>query len=105
MYGHRNGSETTHPGGIIVVVGVGRGSGPDPATILLKEITVRGSYTYTDEFDRAIDLLAAGQLTVADLTSVVARLPDTLTKFDALRAGRIMKALTHLANFNGRRQR
>jgi threonine dehydrogenase-like Zn-dependent dehydrogenase len=53
---------------------------------LLKEITVRGSYTYTDEFDRAIDLLATGQLTVADLTSVVAPLPDTLTAFDALRA-------------------
>ena len=75
------------------MVGVGRGSGLDPATILLKEITVRGSYTYTDEFDRAIDLLATGQLTVADLTSVVAPLPDTLTAFDALRAGRIMKAL------------
>ena len=81
------------PAGIIVVVGVGRGSGLDPATILLREITVRGSYTYTDEFDRAIDLLATGQLTVADLTSVVAPLPDTLTAFDALRAGRIMKAL------------
>ena len=81
------------PAGIIVVVGLGRGSGLDPATILLKEITVRGSYTYTDEFDRAIDLLATGQLTVADLTSVVAPLPDTLTAFDALRAGRIMKAL------------
>ncbi len=68
------------------MVGVGHGSGLDPATILLKEITVRGSYTYTDEFDRAIDLLATGQLTVADLTSVVAPLPDTLTAFDALRA-------------------
>ena len=54
---------------------------------------MRGSYTYTDEFDRAIDLLATGQLTVADLTSVVAPLPDTLTTFDALRAARIMKAL------------
>ncbi len=53
---------------------------------------MRGSYTYTDEFDRAIDLLATGQLTVADLTSVVAPLPDTLTAFDALRDGRIMKA-------------
>ncbi len=54
---------------------------------------MRGSYTYIDEFDRAIDLLATGQLVVADLTSVVAPLPDTLAAFDALRAGRIMKAL------------
>jgi threonine dehydrogenase-like Zn-dependent dehydrogenase len=81
------------PGGILVVVGAGRGSGLDPATILLKEITVRGSYTYTDEFDRAIDLLATGLLAVDDLTSVVTPLPGTLAAFDELRAGRIMKAL------------
>jgi threonine dehydrogenase-like Zn-dependent dehydrogenase len=81
------------PGGTLVVVGVGRGTGLDTATVLLKEITVRGSYTYTDEFDRAIDLLATGQLVVADLTSVITPLHDTLSAFDALRAGRIMKAL------------
>jgi threonine dehydrogenase-like Zn-dependent dehydrogenase len=81
------------PGGTIVVVGSGRGSGLDPATILLKEITVHGSYTYIDEFDRAIDLLAEGQLAVDDLTSDVTSLPDSLAAFDALRAGRIMKAL------------
>jgi threonine dehydrogenase-like Zn-dependent dehydrogenase len=81
------------PGGTLVVVGGGRGSGLDPTTILLKEITVHGSYTYIGEFDRAIDLLATGQLAVADLTSVVTPLSDTLSAFDSLRAGRIMKAL------------
>ena len=65
----------------------------DAATILLKEIVVRGSFTYTDEFDHAIDLLATGLLVVNDLTSVVAPLPDTLAAFDDLQAGRIMKAL------------
>jgi threonine dehydrogenase-like Zn-dependent dehydrogenase len=85
--------ELATPGGVIVVVGSGRGSGLDPATILLKEITVRGSYTYIDEFDRAIDLIATGQLIVDDLTGIVTPLADTLTAFDALRAGRIMKAL------------
>jgi threonine dehydrogenase-like Zn-dependent dehydrogenase len=58
-----------------------------------KEITVPGSYTYTDEFDRAIDLLATGLLVVDDLTSIVTPLPDTLASFEELRAGRIMKAL------------
>lgn len=81
------------PGGTLVAVGGGRGSGLDPTTILLKEITVRGSYTYIGEFDRAIDLLATGQLAVADLTSVVTPLPDALSAFDLLRSGRIMKAL------------
>jgi threonine dehydrogenase-like Zn-dependent dehydrogenase len=81
------------PGGILVVVGAGPDPGLDSATILLKEITVRGSYIYTDEFDRAIELLATQQITVADLTTVVSPLPDALTAFDMLRAGEIMKAL------------
>jgi threonine dehydrogenase-like Zn-dependent dehydrogenase len=81
------------PGGILVVVGAGPDPGLDSATILLKEITVRGSYIYTDEFDRAIDLLAARQIAVADLTTVISPLSDALTAFDALRAGRVMKAL------------
>jgi threonine dehydrogenase-like Zn-dependent dehydrogenase len=80
------------PGGILVVVGAGNEPALDSATILLKEITVRGSYIYTDEFDRAIDLLATRQIAVADLTAVVSPLPDALTAFDALRAGQIMKA-------------
>jgi threonine dehydrogenase-like Zn-dependent dehydrogenase len=81
------------PGGILVVVGAGPEPGLDSATILLKEIIVRGSYIYTDEFDRAIDLLATGQIAVADLTTVISPLSDALTAFDALRAGQIMKAL------------
>jgi threonine dehydrogenase-like Zn-dependent dehydrogenase len=81
------------PGGILVVVGAGPEPALDSATILLKEITVRGSYIYNDEFDRAIELLATQQITVADLTTVVSPLPDALAAFDALRAGEIMKAL------------
>jgi threonine dehydrogenase-like Zn-dependent dehydrogenase len=81
------------PGGILVVVGAGPDPGLDSATILLKEITVRGSYIYTDEFDRTIELLATGQVAVADLTTVVSPLSDALAAFDQLRAGRIMKAL------------
>ncbi len=81
------------PGGILVVVGAGPDPGLDSATILLKEITVRGSYIYTDEFDRTIHLLATRQIAVADLTTVISPLPDALAAFDALRAGDIMKAL------------
>jgi threonine dehydrogenase-like Zn-dependent dehydrogenase len=81
------------PGGILLVVGAGPDPGLDSATILLKEITVRGSYIYTDEFDRAIGLLASQQVAVADLTTVISPLTDALTAFDALRAGRIMKAV------------
>jgi threonine dehydrogenase-like Zn-dependent dehydrogenase len=81
------------PGGILVVVGAGPDPGLDSATILLKEITVRGCYIYADEFDRAIHLLASQQVAVADLTTVISPLTDALNAFGALRAGRIMKAL------------
>jgi threonine dehydrogenase-like Zn-dependent dehydrogenase len=90
------------PGGILVAVGAGPDPGLDSATILLKEITVRGSYIYTDEFDRAIDLLATQQIAVADLTTVISPLPDALAAFDALRAGRIMKALIAPGNHQPR---
>jgi threonine dehydrogenase-like Zn-dependent dehydrogenase len=90
------------PGGILVVVGAGPDPGLDSATILLKEITVRGSYIYTDEFDRAIDLLATKQIEVADLTTVIGPLPDALTAFDALRSGQIMKALIAPGNHQPR---
>jgi threonine dehydrogenase-like Zn-dependent dehydrogenase len=90
------------PGGILVVVGAGPDPGLDSATILLKEITVRGSYIYTVEFDRAIDLLATRQIAVADLTTVISPLPDALAAFDALRSGQIMKALIAPGNHQPR---
>ena len=80
------------PSGLLIVVGAGPGSGLDPATILLKEITVRGSFTYIDEFDRAIDLLADGAVAVDDLTTTISPLSDAMAAFDSLRAARIMKA-------------
>jgi threonine dehydrogenase-like Zn-dependent dehydrogenase len=61
--------DALRPGGVLVVVGAGQGSGLDPATILLKEITVHGSFTYTDEFEEAVELLANGAIKVADLTT------------------------------------
>jgi len=54
---------------------------------------VRGSFTYTDEFDRAIPLLADGTVDVTDLTTMITPLDDALTAFAELRAGRAMKVL------------
>jgi 2-desacetyl-2-hydroxyethyl bacteriochlorophyllide A dehydrogenase len=81
------------PGGVLVVVGAGPGSGLDPTTILVKEVTVRGSFTYTGEFDRAIDLLADGTISVADLTTAITPLADALAAFEQLHAGQAMKVL------------
>jgi threonine dehydrogenase-like Zn-dependent dehydrogenase len=81
------------PGGTLVVVGAGTGPGLEPTAVLLKELTVRGSFTYTDEFDRAIDLLSARSIEVADLTTAVVPLRDTLDAFQSLRAAQTMKVL------------
>ena len=80
-------------GGVLVVVGSGTGSGLDPATILLKEITVHGSFTYADEFDDAIELLADRHIEVADLTTAVVPLESSMSAFESLRAARTMKVL------------
>jgi threonine dehydrogenase-like Zn-dependent dehydrogenase len=85
--------EALLPGGILVVVGAGTGPGLEPLPILLKELTVRGSFTYADEFDRAIDLLASGAIQVADLTTAVVPLRDALGAFESLRAAQTMKVL------------
>jgi len=89
---HLSRAENACPGGILVVVGRARPRprfGDDPA----QRNHRAGSYIYTDEFDRAIHLLATQQISVADLTTVISPLPDALTAFDELRAGQIMKAL------------
>lgn len=81
------------PGGILVVVGANDKTGLDPASILFKELTVRGSFVYTDEFDRAITLLADGTVVVDDLTSQVSPLEASLDAFDSLRSASTMKVL------------
>jgi len=85
--------QALRPGGVLVVVGAGPGSGLDPMTILLKEITVHGSFTYIDEFDDAIELLAAGKIEIADLTTAVAPLDQALAAIESLRAAQTMKVL------------
>jgi threonine dehydrogenase-like Zn-dependent dehydrogenase len=81
------------PGGVLVVVGAGTACGLAPLTILLKELTVRGSFTYAGEFDRAIDMLDSGAIQIADLTTAIVTLRGALDAFESLRAAQTMKVL------------
>jgi 2-desacetyl-2-hydroxyethyl bacteriochlorophyllide A dehydrogenase len=81
------------PGGVLVVVGSSVEVSLDPMVVLFSELTVRGSFTYVEEFEQAIDLLATGQLRVDDLTTAVVPLSGTLEAIDSLRAARTMKVL------------
>jgi 2-desacetyl-2-hydroxyethyl bacteriochlorophyllide A dehydrogenase len=81
------------PAGTLVVVGAGPGSGLDPTTILLKELTVRGSFVYISEFDDVIPMLADGRLPVDDLTTDVVPLSDATGAIESLRRADVMKIL------------
>jgi threonine dehydrogenase-like Zn-dependent dehydrogenase len=85
--------DALRPGGVLVVVGAGNGPSLDPTTLLLKEITVHGSFTYTGEFDEAIEILANGGIEVADLTTDVVPLAEALSAIESLRTARAMKVL------------
>jgi 2-desacetyl-2-hydroxyethyl bacteriochlorophyllide A dehydrogenase len=60
------GLRAVRPGGRIVEVGLGAGSGPLAyAEVLGKEVTITGSYGWTDDdFARSLEALAAGELDV-----------------------------------------
>lgn len=84
--------DALRPGGVLVLVGAGSTTGLDPTSVLLKELTVRGSFVYNDEFDDAITLLADGSVEVDDLTTV-SSLDASLDAFDSLRSASVMKVL------------
>jgi 2-desacetyl-2-hydroxyethyl bacteriochlorophyllide A dehydrogenase len=81
------------PQGTMVVVGGGAHDGLDPLTILLKELRVLGSFTYVDEFEETIGLLADGALRVADLTTAIVGIDDAPQAFERLREASTMKIL------------
>jgi threonine dehydrogenase-like Zn-dependent dehydrogenase len=54
---------------------------------------VHGSFTYADEFDDAVALLAGGRIEVADLTTDVVPIGAAMSAFESLRAARTMKVL------------
>jgi 2-desacetyl-2-hydroxyethyl bacteriochlorophyllide A dehydrogenase len=74
------------PRGRLTVTGFAR---VDPsfrsADLLFKELEIRGSFIYVDEFDVAIDLLARGAVDVDALTTAVLPLESGLDAFAALR--------------------
>ncbi|MFC9842733.1 zinc-binding dehydrogenase [Streptomyces sp. NPDC127595] len=79
------------PGGVLVNVGAGPGGGFDPDVVLLKELTIRGSFVYGAEFDSAIELLARGDIRVDDLTTEIAPVEEALRAIENLRSAEVMK--------------
>jgi L-idonate 5-dehydrogenase len=71
------------PRGTIVQIGNAVGEVPVPlATLLAKEITLRGSFRFHAEFAQAVTLLASGRLDVSPLLTEVVPLADAVRAFE-----------------------
>jgi 2-desacetyl-2-hydroxyethyl bacteriochlorophyllide A dehydrogenase len=74
------------PRGVLTVTGFSRRPPSfDAADLIFKELTIRGSFIYLDEFEAAIDLLASGRIDVAALISGVVSVDDAASAFTAMR--------------------
>jgi 2-desacetyl-2-hydroxyethyl bacteriochlorophyllide A dehydrogenase len=74
------------PRGVVSVTGLSRRPAAiDVSELLYKEVTIRGSFIYVDEFEQAIEMLASGRIDVTPLISGVLSIEDALSAFDAMR--------------------
>jgi 2-desacetyl-2-hydroxyethyl bacteriochlorophyllide A dehydrogenase len=73
------------PGGTLSLIGLGKGETTlDFVPVVGKELSIRGSYCYSDDdFYRSMELLASGQVRVSDMIQV-APLREGVTYFDRL---------------------
>ncbi|MCB8878093.1 zinc-dependent alcohol dehydrogenase [Acidisoma silvae] len=74
--------------GTLTVVGVAQHPiGFSPTELLFKEIQIKGSFIYNDEFRQTINLMATGKLDVSSLTSGVRPLAEAVEAIDEMRSG------------------
>jgi len=90
--------EATRPAGVIVQLGLGGGEMTLPVNLLVaKEISLRGTFRFHEEFTWAVDFLAAGTIDVSPLLTEIVPLAEAVRGFelasDRSRAMKVMLAL------------
>ena len=76
------------PRGCLTIVGVAQHPiGFSPTEFLFREIEIRGSFIYNEEFAQTISLMASGKLDISSLTSGVRPLAEAVAAIDEMRAG------------------
>jgi L-idonate 5-dehydrogenase len=75
--------EMTRPRGVIVQLGLGGGEMTLPVNMLVaKEISLRGTFRFHEEFAWAVDFLGAGAIDVSPLLTEVLPLDQAVRAFD-----------------------
>jgi L-idonate 5-dehydrogenase len=90
--------EVTRPTGVIVQLGLSGNDMTLPVNMLVaKEISLRGTFRFHEEFAWAVDFLAAGSIDVAPLLTEIVPLDEAVRAFDlAADRSRAMKVLLAL---------
>jgi L-idonate 5-dehydrogenase len=75
--------EVVRPGGVIVQLGLAGGEMTLPINLLVaKELSLRGTFRFHEEFHWAVDFLATGAIDVAPLLTEVIPFADSVRAFD-----------------------
>jgi L-idonate 5-dehydrogenase len=75
--------EATRPAGVIVQLGLGGGEMTLPINLLVaKEINLRGTFRFHEEFAWAVDFLAARAIDVSPLLTEIVPLADAVRAFE-----------------------
>jgi len=73
---------TTRPGGEVIKLGLGSEMTPPMNLLVTKEIKLQGTFRFYDEFDWAVDYLAAGTIDVSALLTEVVPFAAAVRAFD-----------------------
>jgi L-idonate 5-dehydrogenase len=75
--------EVVRPGGVIVQLGLAGGEMTLPINLLVaKEISLRGTFRFHEEFFWAVDFLGAGAIDIAPLLTELIPFADSVRAFD-----------------------
>jgi 2-desacetyl-2-hydroxyethyl bacteriochlorophyllide A dehydrogenase len=80
--------EAVRPGGTVVLVGVTmEAASVMPILLVMREITLKGAYAYSDEFAAGLEIMAAAEVDIAPIVSGVFPLDRLTEAFASLHGG------------------
>nr|QBH74073.1 alcohol dehydrogenase [Liposcelis bostrychophila] len=89
--------EATKPGGVVVLVGMGSPEVKVPTfQALVKELHIRGSFRYANDYPIALALVASKKADVKKLITHRYKIEETLQAFETAKTGEAIKVMIHV---------